>query len=77
MDIRKMIAAVAVLFVWCTDVTAQQPEEVDGYPLSNFALTVNASQNGGFFGQIMRNPGRIGEWLQDKGGVEFFVEKDG
>ncbi len=77
MDIRKIVAVVAVLFVWCTDVSAQQPAEVDGYPLSNFALTVNASQDGGFFGQIMRNPGRIGEWLQDKGGVEFFVEKDG
>lgn len=77
MDIRKIVAVVAALFVWCTDVSAQQPVEVDGYPLSNFALTVNASQDGGFFGQIMRNPGRIGEWLQDKGGVEFFVEKDG
>lgn len=77
MDIRKIVAVVAALFVWCTDVSAQQPAEVDGYPLSNFALTVNASQDGGFFGQIMRNPGRIGEWLQDKGDVEFFVEKDG
>lgn len=77
MDIRKIVAVVAAFFVWCTDVSAQQPAEVDGYPLSNFALTVNASQDGGFFGQIMRNPGRIGEWLQDKGGVEFFVEKDG
>lgn len=77
MDIRKIVAVVAALFVWCTDVSAQQPVEVDGYPLSNFALTVNASQDGGFFGQIMRNPGRIGEWLQDKGGVEFFVDKDG
>lgn len=77
MDIRKIVAVVAALFVWCTDVSAQQSAEVDGYPLSNFALTVNASQDGGFFGQIMRNPGRIGEWLQDKGGVEFFVERDG
>jgi uncharacterized protein (DUF608 family) len=49
----------------------------DGYPLANFALTVNASQDGDFFGEILRNPGRLGRWLQNEGGVAFAVEKDG
>ncbi|MDR1624328.1 MAG: hypothetical protein LBS04_05075 [Tannerellaceae bacterium] len=53
---------------YCTKVT-------DGYPIANFALTVNASENGDFFGQIFRNPGQLGEWLEKKGAVTFYIEK--
>jgi hypothetical protein len=54
-----------------------EPATVDGYPVANFALTVNAAGNGDFYGQILRNPGRLGEWLVESGSVAFFVEKDG
>lgn len=77
MNIRHFLGTLPVLFLCCVDSPAQVAAEVDGYPMSNFALTVNASQDGGFFGKIMRNPGRIGEWLHDKGSVEFFVDKGG
>lgn len=77
MSIRHFLGTLPVLFLCCVDSPAQVAAEVDGYPMSNFALTVNASQDGGFFGKIMRNPGRIGEWLHDKGSVEFFVDKGG
>jgi hypothetical protein len=49
---------------------------VDGYPIANFALTVNASENGDFFGRIFQNPGKLGSWLSDKGAVACYVEKD-
>jgi glycogen debranching enzyme len=50
---------------------------IDGYPIANFALTVNASEDGGFFGRILRNPGELGEWLLDRGTVTFGVAKNG
>ena len=64
MNIRHFLGTLPVLFLCCVDSPAQVAAEVDGYPMSNFALTVNASQDGGFFGKIMRNPGRIGEWTR-------------
>ncbi|MDR1155197.1 MAG: glycoside hydrolase family 116 protein [Bacteroidales bacterium] len=51
-------------------------QRTDGYPLANFALTVNASANGDFFGKILRNPGQLGKWLDDQGAVTFYIEKE-
>ncbi|MDR1505401.1 MAG: glycoside hydrolase family 116 protein [Prevotella sp.] len=50
-------------------------EITDGYPIANFALTVNAAENGDFFGKIFQNPGTLGDWLDDRGAVMFYVEK--
>lgn len=55
----------------------QGKRPVDGYPVANFSLTVNASENGNLYGQIMQNPGKLGEWLQDKGAVTLSIQKDG
>ena len=55
---------------------AQKMQVVDGYPIANFALTVNASVSGDFFGQIMQNPGTLGDWLTNRGAVMFSIEKD-
>jgi hypothetical protein len=49
----------------------------DGYPVANFALTVNVAANGDFFGKVLQNPGKLGDWLRDKGAVAFCVEKGG
>jgi hypothetical protein len=53
------------------------PKVVDGYPIANFALTVNTAEDGDFFGRIFQNPGELGEWLDDIGAVLFYVEKGG
>jgi len=50
---------------------------IDGYPIANFAITANASEEGGFFGKILQNPGQLGKWLSDKGAVSFSIEKGG
>jgi uncharacterized protein (DUF608 family) len=50
---------------------------VDGYPVANFALTVNASENGDLYGKILQNPGELGKWLVDKGGIALSLEKTG
>ena len=55
----------------------EQKSLSDGYPIANFALTVNASASGDFFGQIMRNTGVLGDWLEKRGGVMFSIEKNG
>lgn len=57
--------------------TGQEAPAVDGYPIANFALTVNASATGDFFGRIYRNPGKLGEWLSDEGNLSFSLERDG
>ncbi|MDR0511254.1 MAG: hypothetical protein LBH06_09210, partial [Rikenellaceae bacterium] len=49
----------------------------DGYPVANFALTVNAAENGELYGRTLRNPGKLGDWLQDEGAVRVEVEKNG
>ncbi|MDR1886487.1 MAG: hypothetical protein LBQ70_01095 [Prevotellaceae bacterium] len=46
----------------------------DGYPVANFALTVNASETGDLYGKILRNPGQLGEWLADKGSIGLFLK---
>jgi uncharacterized protein (DUF608 family) len=52
-------------------------EVTDGYPVANFALTVNVSENGDFYGKILQNPGELGEWLADRGSTKIYVEKNG
>jgi uncharacterized protein (DUF608 family) len=54
-----------------------KPEVVDGYPIANFALTVNASENGDLYGKILQNPGKLGKWLADKGNIAISLEKNG
>ena len=49
---------------------------IDGYPLSNFALTAHVSQEGDMFGRIWQNNGILGEWLVNKGGVYLSIQKD-
>jgi hypothetical protein len=66
----------AFLFIRLASYCAPDNRNVtDGYPIANFALTVNASENGDFFGQIFQNPGQLGEWLEKKGAVTFYIEK--
>ncbi|MDR1516522.1 MAG: hypothetical protein LBS52_00230 [Dysgonamonadaceae bacterium] len=52
-------------------------EKTDGYPLSNFGLTVNVPQNGDLFGEVLQNTGELGEWLNARGKVKILLEKDG
>jgi hypothetical protein len=63
------------IFHFPFSVSAQQ--QIDGYPLANFGLTVNASADGSMFGNVLQNTGVLGEWLMDKGGVQFSIEKRG
>ncbi|MDR0700117.1 MAG: hypothetical protein LBG28_13040 [Tannerella sp.] len=65
-------------FTFCIfplSISAQQ--QVDGYPLANFGLTINASADGSMFGDVLQNTGVLGEWLIDRGGVQFSIEKQG
>lgn len=68
------------LFIWWVYgqfLTAQEQKQIiDGYPIANFALTVNASDSGDFFGQIMQNTGTLGTWLEKRGSVLFSIEKN-
>lgn len=71
------ITLIAILFPFMVKGnTDQNTTTVDGYPIANFALTLNASANGDFIGNILRNPGKLGEWLEDMGGVEFSIKKN-
>jgi uncharacterized protein (DUF608 family) len=54
-----------------------KPRVTDGYPVANFALTVNASENGDLYGRILQNPGKLGEWLADRGDAPILLEKNG
>jgi uncharacterized protein (DUF608 family) len=51
-------------------------DAIDGYPVANFALTVNVSENGDLYGKILRNPGALGEWLADNGSIKIYLEKN-
>jgi len=53
-----------------------QTEGIDGFPVANFAISANISQQGGMFGKILRNPGRIGKYLEDMGSLKFFIQND-
>ncbi|MDR0542572.1 MAG: hypothetical protein LBH19_10255 [Dysgonamonadaceae bacterium] len=58
-------------------VTLDKAPAMDGYPVANFALTVNASENGDLYGRILQNSGKLGEWLENKSAVIFHIEKNG
>jgi uncharacterized protein (DUF608 family) len=49
---------------------------IDGYPVANFALTVNVSENGNLYEKILQNPGQLGKWLSDKGSINIYLEKN-
>jgi hypothetical protein len=70
-----------VSFLWTAQLacfgTAKASNPTDGYPVANFALTVNASETGDFYGQILQNTGKLGDWLHARGSVSFRVEKNG
>ncbi|MDR0620022.1 MAG: hypothetical protein LBG17_09010 [Bacteroidales bacterium] len=55
----------------------QSYKGIDGYPLANFGLTANAGADGSMFGNVLQNTGILGEWLLEKDGVNFSIEKDG
>lgn len=44
--------------------------------MANFALTVNVTEDGDMFGQVLRNPGELGEWLEDMGAVDISVRNE-
>ena len=70
----KFLAALTGLLttVWFAGAADRK---VDGYPIANFAVTANVHRNGGFYGDIMQNPGKLGEWLESRGGVVFYIAK--
>lgn len=72
----KFLAALAAISMTGSYVAAADLK-VDGYPIANFAVTANVHQNGGFYGDIMQNPGKLGEWLESRGEVVFYVAKGG
>jgi uncharacterized protein (DUF608 family) len=55
----------------------EKPAVNDGYPLSNFGITANASLDGSMFGEILQNTGKLGGWLIPRGKTEILIEKDG
>jgi hypothetical protein len=55
---------------------SDKPSIIDGYPVANFAITANASADGSLYGRILQNPGRLGEWLENKGAVTLAIEKN-
>ncbi|MDR2383507.1 MAG: glycoside hydrolase family 116 protein [Prevotellaceae bacterium] len=73
---RGLLILLTLLFL-CNYGVYGKPGAVDGYPVANFALTVNVSENGNLYGKILQNPGRLGEWLSDKGSIGICVEKNG
>lgn len=50
--------------------------QIDGYPIANFALTVNASENGDLYGSILLDSGELGEWLSPVGSISLAVQKN-
>ncbi|MDR1224443.1 MAG: hypothetical protein LBL07_16405 [Tannerella sp.] len=75
----KKIFSAAFYLWWMlgNQAAAAELKSMDGFPAANFALTVNASENGDFYGLILQNTGKLGGWLNSRGGVSFQVEKDG
>jgi hypothetical protein len=51
--------------------------QIDGYPISNFGLTVNVGADGSMFGNVLQNTGTLGEWLLEKDSINFSIEKGG
>ena len=75
--IRLLIVLSCVSILLPYKAAGEENDVTDGYPIANFALTVNASRDGDFFGRILRNPGKLGEWLEDRGAVKVSIGKGG
>ncbi|MCH4213282.1 MAG: hypothetical protein LKF70_10910, partial [Prevotella sp.] len=58
-------------------ITSVPRELYGGCPVANFALTTQILNDGSLVGHIWQNPGKLGEWLQDKGSLQFQIVKNG
>ena len=67
----------ALVSMLCLTLRAQVKPAAGGYPIANFALTVNVSEQGDMYGQVLQNVGKLGGWLLDRGPVRVELEKDG
>lgn len=67
----------ALVSMLCFTLRAQVKPAAGGYPIANFALTVNVSEQGDMYGQVLQNVGKLGGWLLDCGPVRVELEKDG
>lgn len=67
----------ALVSMLCFTLHAQVKPVAGGYPIANFALTVNVSEQGDMYGQVLQNVGKLGGWLLDRGPVRVELEKDG
>ena len=67
----------ALVSMLCFTLHAQVKPAAGGYPIANFALTVNVSEQGDMYGQVLQNVGKLGGWLLDRGPVRVELEKDG
>lgn len=67
----------ALVSMLCFTLHAQVKPAAGGYPIANFALTVNVSEQGDMYGQVLQNVGKLGGWLLDRGPVMVELEKDG
>ena len=50
---------------------------IDGFPCGNFAIATNVSQQGRIAGQIIRNPGVFGKWLEPLATSSFHMSTTG
>ena len=72
----KSLLIALILFAGCINSKAERKPAAGGYPIANFALTANVSEQGDMFGQILQNKGKLGEWLANRGEIRVLVEKD-
>lgn len=49
-------------------------EELSGFPVSNFAVTAAVAKDGEIFGRLLRNPGQLGAWLEDRGSIDVKIK---
>lgn len=56
----------ALVSMLCFTLHAQVKPAAGGYPIANFALTVNVSEQGDMYGQVLQNVGKLGGWLLDR-----------
>jgi uncharacterized protein (DUF608 family) len=76
-DMKKRVLLILLTFLYTGNHGIYgKPGTIDGYPVANFALTVNVSENGNLYGKILQNPGQLGEWLSDRGSINICVEKN-
>lgn len=74
---NKYFVTLVMLTVFFHSAHAERKPIEGGYPIANFAMTVNVSQDGDMFGQILQNEGKLGGWLLNRGAIELIVEKEG